>query len=237
MRNEKTIKRLPDSEKPYEKFMKYGPASLSDAELLAVIIKTGTNGLTSVEVAQNFLCKGRRNLLNLHEISYEEMIKMHGIGKVKAIQLKCIAELSRRIAETTYYNKICLNNPQTIADYYMEQLRHERREHLIVGMFDSKCRLIEDKLLSIGSVNASIVSPREIFMAALECQAVHLVLVHNHPSGSPVPSKADDAVTNQIYECGRMMGILLSDHIIIGDQAYYSYREKNRLCLEKEDTV
>lgn len=237
MRENTTIKELPDSEKPYEKFEKYGPAALSDAELLAVIIKTGTNGLTSVEVAKNFLCKGNHTLLNLYEISYKEMQKMRGIGKVKAIQLKCIAELSKRIAETTYYNKICLNQPKTIAEYYMEHLRHERREHLIVCMFDSKCHLIMDKVLSIGSVNTSIVSPREVFLTALTCQAVQIVLVHNHPSGIPLPSKADDTVTQRMDECGRMLGIALTDHIIIGDHAYYSYREKNRLRPDGTDTV
>lgn len=226
-----TIKDLPDSERPYEKFLKYGAGALSDAELLAVIIKSGTNGVKSVEVAQHFLSMGNRNLLNLYDISYEEMTKIRGIGKVKAIQLKCVAELSKRITETKYYNKVCLSHPATIADYYMERLRHERREHLILCMFDSKCRLIEDKLLSIGSIDASIVSPREIFRAALQFNAVHLILVHNHPSGVPMPSETDDRVTERILQCGSMMGIQLSDHIIIGDRSYYSYREKNRIVV------
>ena len=226
-----TIKELPDSERPYEKFLKYGAAALSDAELLAVIIKSGTNGMRSVEVAQHFLNTGKRNLLNLYDISYEEMTKIHGIGKVKAIQLKCVAELSKRITETKYYNKIRLNCPVTIADYYMERLRHERREHLILCMFDSKCHLIGDKLLSVGSIDSSIVSPREIFRAALNCNAVHLILVHNHPSGVPEPSDTDNVVTERISQCGRIMGIQLSDHIIIGDKSYYSYREKNRIVV------
>lgn len=224
-----TIKEMPDSEKPYEKFLKYGPRALSDAELLAVIIKSGTNGLKSVEVAQNFLNTGKRNLLNLYDIPYEDILKIRGIGKVKAIQLKCIAELSKRISETKYHNKICLDHPSTIADYYMERVRHEHREHLFVCMFDNKCRLIEDAILSVGSVDASIVSPREVFLTALKCRAVHLVLVHNHPSGVPEPSNADDAVTKRIFECGRLMGISLLDHVIIGDQSYYSYREKKRI--------
>ena len=214
-----TVKNLPDSEQPYEKFLKYGASYLSDAELLAVIIKSGTNGVQSIDVARNFLTTGRRNLLNLYDVSYENMTKIRGIGKVKAIQLKCIAELSRRITETKYYNNICLDHPASIADYYMETLRHERREHLMLCMFDSKCHLL------------SIVSPREIFRFALACDAVHLVILHNHPSGIPDPSAADDAVTERIYECGKIMGIHLSDHIIIGDRTYYSYREKNRIVV------
>ena len=226
-----TVKNLPDSEQPYEKFLKYGASYLSDAELLAVIIKSGTNGVQSIDVARNFLATGRRNLLNLYDVSYEDMTKIRGIGKVKAIQLKCIAELSRRITETKYYNNICLDHPASIADYYMETLRHERREHLMLCMFDSKCHLLSDKLVSVGSVDASIVSPREIFRFALACDAVHLVILHNHPSGIPDPSAADDAVIERIYECGKIMGIHLSDHIIIGDRTYYSYREKNRIVV------
>lgn len=226
-----TIKELPDSEKPYEKFLKYGAGALSDAELIAVIIKSGTSGAKSVDVARHLLAAGQHNLLNLYDISYEEMTKIRGIGKVKAIQLKCVAELSKRITETKYYNKICLSRPESVAGYYMETLRHERREHLMLCMFDSKCRLIGDHLLSLGSIDSSIVSPREIFRTALSCNAVHLILVHNHPSGVPEPSRLDDIVTEQISQCGRMMGILLSDHIIIGDKSYYSYREKKRIVV------
>ncbi len=229
MNGNTTVKELPDSEKPYEKFLKYGAEALSDAELLAVIIRSGTNGIKSVEVAQNFLGIGGRSLLNLYEIPYENMLTLRGIGRVKAIQLKCTAELAKRISQTRYAARVRLSHPRTIADYYMERLRHERREQLLLCMFDSKCHLMDDRLLSIGSAEESIVSPREIFAAALTCRAAQLVLLHNHPSGIPEPSRADDAVTERICRCGRMMGIPLSDHIIIGDHSYYSYREKNRI--------
>ncbi|MBQ8279390.1 MAG: DNA repair protein RadC [Roseburia sp.] len=224
-----TIKDLPDSEKPYEKFLKYGPESLSDAELLAVIIKSGTNGLKSVEVAQNFLNQKNRNLMNLYDVSYEEMQRMKGIGKVKAIQLKCIAELSNRITATRYIQLISLKDARSIATYFMEKLRHETQELLVLCMFDSKCRLIADEVISKGSVNSSIVPPREIFMLALRKCAVHIVLLHNHPSGVSAPSREDNEVTQRIAECGQMIGIPLSDHIIIGDQNYFSYRESGLL--------
>ena len=148
-----TVKELPDSEKPYEKFLTYGPEYLSDAELLAVIIRSGTSGLKSVEVAQNLLNDGHRNLLNLYDIPFEKMQKIRGIGPIKAIQLKCIAELSKRIAQTKSAPNVCMTNPRTIADYYMEHLRHENKEHLIVCMFDNKCHMKGDKLLSVGSAN------------------------------------------------------------------------------------
>ena len=229
MNSHLTIKDLPDSEKPYEKFLKYGPEYLSDAELLAVIIKSGTNGLKSVEVAQNFLNQRNRNLMNLYDVSYEEMLDMKGIGKVKAIQLKCIAELSNRITATRYIRRIEMRDARTIAVYYMESLRHEMQELLVLCMFDSKCRLIADEIISKGSVNSSIVPPREIFLHALQKHAVHIVLLHNHPSGISSPSREDDEVTRRIAECGQMIGIPLSDHIIIGDQNYYSYRESGLL--------
>ena len=229
MKNRLTIKDLPDSEKPYEKFLNYGSQSLSDAELLAIIIKSGTNGLKSVEVAQNLLNQKNRNLMNLYDVSFEEMLKLKGIGKVKAIQLKCIAELSNRITATKYASLISLCDAKSRAAYYMEKLRHECQELLILCMFDSKCKLIADSVISKGSVNSSIVPPREIFMEALKKQAVHIVLLHNHPSGNSTPSKEDDEVTERIAGCGQMIGIPLSDHIIIGDQNYYSYRESGLL--------
>ena len=224
-----TIKELPDSEKPYEKFLAYGPESLSDAELLAVIIKSGTNGLKSVEVAQNFLNQKNRNLMNLYDVTYEEMLGMKGIGKVKAIQLKCIAELSNRITATKYMERISLRDARTIAIYFMEKLRHETQEQLVVCMFDSKCRLLAEEVVSKGSVNTSLVPPREIFLLALQKRAVHIVLLHNHPSGVSTPSGEDDEVIKRISECGQMIGIPLSDHIIIGDRNYFSYRESGLL--------
>lgn len=226
MKKHLTVKELPDSEKPYEKFLKNGAGALSDAELLAVIIRCGTNGKKSVDVAQDFLNYGNRNLLNLYETSYEDMLRIPGIGQVKAIQLKCIAELSRRIAEAKYQHHVCLSNAQSVADYYMERMRHEKQEKLLIAMFDMKCHLLGDVLLSVGSATSAFVPPREIFLTALRYQAVQIIMVHNHPSGSPAPSAADNAVTKRVEECGAMLGIPLSDHIIIGDHSYYSYKEQ-----------
>lgn len=223
------VKELPDSERPYEKFLKSGAGSLSDAELLAVIIRSGTHGRKSIEVSQDFLKKGNKNLLNLYEIPYEDMIKIHGIGQVKAIQLKCIAELSKRISEAYYKDRLCLDNPKSIADYYMERMRHQKQEQLLVLFFDAKCRLLEDVMMSVGSATATFVSPREIFLSALRYRAVQIVLIHNHPSGTPEPSAEDDAVTKRVAEGGSLLGIPLVDHIILGDHTYYSYHEHKRI--------
>ena len=209
-----TVKELPDSEKPYEKCLQYGAECLSDAELLAVIIRTGTAGKKSIEVAQDILNRNQRNLLNLHHLSMKDFMEIPGIGTVKAIQLKCLAEI---------------NNASSVALYYMEELRHENREKLMLCMFDSQSVLLGDEMISVGTVNASLVSPREIFIRALMRQAVHIILLHNHPSGVPLPSTQDKLVTRKIQECGEMLGIHLSDHIIIGDNQYFSFKEENLL--------
>lgn len=224
-----TAKNLPVSEQPYEKCLKSGAASLSDAELLAVIIRCGTNGSSSTEVAKHVLSKRTGNLLGLYQMSLKELQEVPGIGKVKAIQLKCIVELSKRIAQTGRQQAVVMQNAFSVADYYMEQLRHEEKEHLMLCMFDTKCHLIADSILSIGTVNASLISPREIFLKAFEYHAVHVILVHNHPSGNPLPSRQDIEVTRKIVEGGRLLGIELADHIIIGDKKYFSFKEQEML--------
>ena len=210
-----TTKELPESERPYEKFWKYGATALSDAELLAIVIKSGSSKMTAVDVARSFLSQEDRNLMNLYEMSYDEMKKIHGIGDVIAMQLKCIAELSTRIANTRHFEGIQMRSAATVAEYYMEQLRHEQQEKLIVCMFDSKCKWLGDSVVTTGSVSSSIVPPREIFICALEKRAV--------------PSGEDNTVTARIAEAGKLLGIALSDHIIIGDRTYFSYREAGYL--------
>ncbi len=224
-----TMKEMPESEKPYEKCIRYGAQELSDAELLAVIIRTGTRQCTSLQTAQRLLCGGERNLLNLVTMSVEEMQNIPGIGQVKAIQMKCVAELAMRIARTSRAVRVSLNQPGSVAEYYMETLRHESKEKLLLAMFDAKCSLLGDAVISVGTVKHSLISPREIFLKALQYKAVHIVLLHNHPSGDPTPSEADKQVTRRIAACGEMMDIVLADHIIIGDNRYISFRERGLL--------
>lgn len=227
MQKSKTIKELPASERPYEKFFSLGVEGLSDADLLAIIIKTGTKNLTAVDISNEILSKKGGNLLNLYEMSYDELTHIPGIGRVKAIQLKAIAELSMRIAKTTKCAAITLNSPASIADYYMEQMRHCREEIVICAYFDVKSRFLGDKLISKGSISSSMVEISSIIKAALEKNASKLVLLHNHPSGDCNPSKADMLVTDNLAEGARLFSIELCDHIIIGDNAYYSFFENN----------
>lgn len=223
------MKELPKSEQPYEKVEKAGAETLSNAELLAVIIRAGTKNIRSVDAAQNILKERNENLLNLFDLTLEELKKLPGIGRVKAIQLKCIAELATRITKEKRHSHLCMTNAQTVAAYYMEQMRHYRQEHLKIAFFDSKCQLIGDSLICIGSVNTTLIPTREIFLKALEYEAVYVIMLHNHPSGNAIPSKEDIYATQKVAEAGEVLGIQIADHIVIGDNQYYSFREKGLL--------
>ena len=228
MRITKRIKDMNDDNRPYEKCIKYGPESLSDAELIAAIIRTGNNELHSVALAEHILnsnsdCPG---LLGLHHITLNQLMKIKGIGKVKAVQLKCIGELSRRISKASLGEKIAFKSPDKIADYFMEDMRHKDKESVIAVFLNTKHMLIKHIELSKGTVNTSLMSTRELFLEALKYSAVYVVLLHNHPSGDPTPSREDIVNTRKVYEAGKLIGIDLIDHIIIGDNKYISLKEK-----------
>lgn len=225
MQTNKTIKELPASERPYEKFLSLGTSGLSDADLLAIIIKTGTKDKSAVDIAQEILSGRHGNLLNLYEMSYDELIQVSGIGQIKAIQLKAVAELSMRISKAKRARSIRMNTPVIIADYYMEQMRHLQQEVVICAYFDVKSRFLGDKFISKGSLSSSVVDISSVMRTALEKNASKIVLLHNHPSGDCTPSKDDIAVTDRLAEGSRIFSIELCDHIIIGDNEYYSFYE------------
>lgn len=228
-----TMKDMPVSQRPYEKCIREGEASLSDSELLAVILRSGTQGLNSLSLANQILkymeTSSYPGLLGILHTSLEELMGIHGIGKVKAIQLKCIGELSKRIAASSARLQLCFDQPKTIAQYYMEKLRHEEQEQVICMMLDSKNHLMSEYHLSRGTANAALLTPREVFVEALRRHAVSVILVHNHPSGDPIPSKCDLEVTERIERAGELLGIQFLDHIIIGDHRYVSFREQGIL--------
>lgn len=200
MQKNLTIKELPDTERPYEKCLLYGAGSLSDAELISVIIRTGSRGERCVDLAHRILNAGPDGLLNLIRLDTEQLTGIRGIGPVKAVQLKCIGELARRIAVTQRKKQISLQSPESIASYFMEKMRHERKEQLMLAMFDSKGMLLGERLLSVGTSNAALISAKDIYRAALQEQAVYIVILHNHPSGNPEPSREDILITRKIRE-------------------------------------
>jgi DNA repair protein RadC len=167
--------------------------------------------------------------LNLYELSYEQLLKMRGIGQVKAIQLKAVAELSRRIAQTSRGYRLSLDSPAAIADYYMEQLRHERQEYFMGAFFDARCKFLGDCQITKGSSSQTLVAPAELFRQALLRNAVLIVALHNHPSGDPTPSEEDEQITGQLMQGAKLLGLTLADHIVIGDNRYYSFHENHTL--------
>lgn len=228
MESLRKMKDLAEQDRPYEKCLHLGAAALTDAELLAVLLRTGTKGSPSVCMAQQVLdlSKDKEGLLGLYQLSLTELQSIKGIGKVKAVQLKCIGELSKRISRTTAKRGLAFDQPETIADYYMEQLRHEEQEQLICMMLDTKNHLLGEEMVFKGTVNQALASPREIFLAATSYHAVGILLVHNHPSGDPAPSRADLDFTERIRRAGEILGIPLLDHIIIGDCRFLSFRQR-----------
>lgn len=213
---------------PYEKFITYGSRSLTDSELLAILLRTGTRGMNARALGETVLSSTARygnGLLGLYHIPLQELRKIEGIGEVKAIQLKTVAELSTRMAQAKAKRHLSFHNPDSVADYYMERFRHESVEHIMLLLLDSGLHLIEERMLSKGTVNASLVSPREVFIQALQVQAAGIMLLHNHPGGNPLPSENDIQVTERIGRIGMMMDIPLYDHIILGDNQYFSFKE------------
>ena len=215
---------------PYEKFLQFGSHTLTDAELLAVILRTGTKEKSALALAKEILSLPgfqRKGLMSLYHVSLSELCSVQGIGMVKAVKLKCIAELSMRLSRAVAKEGLIVNNPRTISRYYMELLRHRETECVVLACLDTKGELIGEKMISQGSVKMSLVSPREIFMEALRCEAVSIILLHNHPSGDPKPSETDISLTEGLIQAGKQLDIPLLDHIIIGDNRYFSFKEAN----------
>ena len=218
---------------PYEKFVLNGPGTLTDSELLAIILRTGTKEASAVEVAREVLSLGeypRDGILGLYDLSLEKLKSVRGIGQVKAVKLKALAELSMRMHKACAREVFCADKPSSVADYFMEELRHLEKETVILAGLNSKSNLIFQTRLSEGNVNMSLISPRNVFIEALERRAVNIILLHNHPSGDPTPSSADRNLTERIADIGELLEIRLLDHIVIGDNKYYSFRENGDLC-------
>lgn len=219
------IKELPEEERPYEKLELYGEKVLSNAELLAIIIKSGTKKQSSVETAQKILQldnteKGGLDFLN--EVSIEEFMTVEGIGRIKAIQLKAVCELSKRMKVTSNYKKIVVKKPDDLADFLMDKLKNEKQEIVKVVILDSKNQILKIVDVALGAAGFVNVSTANILSEVIKMKAPKMILVHNHPTGDPTPSKADIVFTKKIYEAAGLMDIELLDHLVIGDMKYKS---------------
>ena len=223
-----TIKELPQSERPYEKLELYGEKKLSNAELLAIIIKTGTKEYTSIEIAQKLLNLNDRydeqNLSFLRDLSIEEIKKIKGIGRVKAIQLKAVCELAIRMNSTPNYRKVKIREPNDIAKILMDEMRYEKTEIAKIILLDNQCNILKIKNVAKGGNNFVSIGMKNILSEAVKVNAPKIILVHNHPSGDPTPSKKDYEITKKLEDAAKILGIELIDHIIIGNREYTSIK-------------
>jgi DNA repair protein RadC len=222
------IKDLPLEERPRERLQRHGAQVLSDAELLAVLIRTGTRSESAIVLAQRILKGdgGKSGLAYVVDSSVEELSKIKGIGTAKAVQLKAAVELGRRISAYNRGQQVTITTPLDVKDLLMEEMRFLEREHFKTILLNIKNHVISIEDISIGSLNSSIVHPREVFKPAIRRSSASIILVHNHPSGDPTPSKEDIEVTSKLVEAGKILGINVLDHVIIGDNSFISLKEK-----------
>lgn len=219
------IRDVPPHDRPRERMITSGPHSLSDHELLAILLRTGSKSESVLQLANRILNEFE-GLRLLKDASIEEITSLKGVGEAKAIQLLAAVEIGRRIERLKYDDRFTVRSPEDAANYMMEEMRFLTQEHFIALYLNTKNQVIHKQTLFIGSLNASIVHPREVFKEAFRRSAAAIVCLHNHPSGDPAPSREDIDVTKRLTECGKMLGIDVLDHIIIGEKKYVSLKEK-----------
>lgn len=223
------FKNIPESDKPRERLYQYGSENLSDEELISIILKTGTKGMSVKEVSLKLL-ESVGDIKRLKDIGINTLIGINGIGRVKAIEIKAAIELGRRIyIENNNLGGVILNNSLKIYEYFKDLVGNKKQEYFYTVYVDTKGRYIDKKCLFVGTINNSIVHPREIFKEAYLLSANGIICIHNHPSGDPTPSKEDVMITRKIKEIGMIHGIRLVDHLIVGVNSYYSFYEDNKL--------
>lgn len=225
--NHMAIRELPEDERPREKLIQYGVGSLSNAELLGIIIQSGWHQVTAVELGQRILKVFDNDLSAFFAMTIEELERnedLKGIGPAKACQIKAAIELGRRVKSTQHIiTKIA--SPSDIVELLSEEMSYLKQEYFKVVLMDTKNKVIKIENISIGTLNASLVHPREVFVKAVKQHASSMVLVHNHPSGDPEPSSEDKSLTKRLISAGEILGIPVLDHVIIAKEGYVSFKE------------
>ena len=216
------LKELPNEEKPRERLIKYGANNVSNEVLISILLSTGFRNNNVKELSSQILSK-IKNIKSLSEISLNELIKIKGIGKAKALTIIAAIELGKRVSEYTLEDKIVLNNTSKVYMYFKNMIKNEKQENFLVVLIDNKNRLISYKIMYKGTSDSSLVSIKEIFNYAIRESASAIIVLHNHPSGIPSPSKEDIKLTNNLINSGKIIGIPLIDHLIIGNNNYYSF--------------
>jgi len=234
-KNSKTtgsIKEWPAEERPREKLLKSGSESLSNAELIAIIISTGiktfSGSCSALDIAKNLMIK-YSDLTGLANLSVDEMAENVGIGKAKAAKLVAAIELGRRVISQKNGNNIKFKCSEEVANYYIPLMKDLKKEQFKVVLLDVKNKVIKDILISQGSLTSSIVHPREVLKPAIQASAASVIFIHNHPSGDPEPSTDDIEITNRLGKSCSIIGINMLDHIIVAENGYYSFKQKDLL--------
>ena len=224
------VRDLPKEERPREKLIQRGAASLSDTELLAILLRTGTSSVSVLHLAEEVLAKYQdKGLVSIMNISPQEIASVHGVGLAKAATIVAAVELGRRLSAKAAQKLEKIEGPEDVARYASPLLRFEQKEHFLVMLLDVRNRVLAMPTISIGSLTASVAHPREIFREAIRYSAANMILIHNHPSGDPTPSKEDVQITKQMMKAGEIMGIPVLDHIIIAGDGFLSLKEAD--CL------
>lgn len=228
MEEKMLIRDTPKEERPRERFLQEGPKSLSNQELLALLIRTGTKNESVIQLSSR-LIRTFEGLRLLKDASIEEITAIHGIGEAKAIQILAAIEIGRRINSLNNQDRYVIRSPEDCANYCMDEMRFLSQEHFVCLYLNTKNQVLHKQTIFIGSLNASIVHPREVYKEAFRRSAASIICLHNHPSGDPQPSREDIEVTKRLVECGKIIGIELLDPVIIGDQKFISLKEKGYL--------
>ncbi|WP_070120853.1 RadC family protein [Bacillus marinisedimentorum] len=219
------IRDYPDTERPRERMLSEGASGLSNTELLAILLRSGTKDTSVMELAGS-LIRHFEGLRMLKNASVEELTGINGIGEAKAVQILAAVEIGRRIGRLQYNDRYAVRSPEDGARFVMDDMRFLTQEHFVCLYLNTKNQVLHRQTVFIGSLNASIVHPREVFKEAFRRSAASIICIHNHPSGDPAPSREDIEVTKRLVECGRIIGIEVLDHLIIGDQKFISLKEK-----------
>lgn len=221
-----SLKEFPEEARPREKLLRLGAGALSEAELLAIVLRTGTRNVTAIQLAYQLLSRG--GLRFLQEATVEELSQIPGMGLAKAAQVKSAVELGKRMG-LNQASRAVIKSPADVQELLMEEMRYLDREFFRLVLLNTKNQVISVENISVGSLNSSLVHPREVFKPAIKRSAAAIILTHNHPSGDPTPSKEDGEVTRRLAEAGKLLGIEVLDHIIFGDGRIVSLKERGML--------
>ena len=214
-------------ERPRERLIKNGALALSDSELLAIILRTGSKKENVINLSKRIL--GKYNIKQLSQINITQLMKVHGIKESKAAQILACFEIARRLESFNRVEKPKISSPEDVYRRLFPRMREQKKEMFIELCLDTKNQILKEEVISVGSLNANVVHPREVFKLALTESAAHIIVAHNHPSGDPTPSREDIEITKKLAETGNIMGITVLDHVIIGDGRHFSMKEAGHI--------